>query len=263
MIRISHTHGDENVVFRTEGGDFDHWAAGDLGRCDALGSLRAYVEDHPENARFETNRVVASHAAVAALGAAQARSLGLPGRPPFVFSTDTGGVIGSPRFRLIVRWLDGGSPVVSSRKGAFLETASGTFLIPEPLFSAIELADGFDGSAVELTEHWGDTQVRFGPMLSQYLSQPARCFRFWIEGVNIFAEHGAHVGTVCGSAWAGTDLVDHEVKQFLELSVLPKALVEQGDSGARHVCPIVVPPIASAVTTTHFQRQRLRVGLRV
>ena len=155
MIRISHTHGDENVVFVTEGGDFDRWAAGDLGRCDALGSLRAYGEDHPESARFETNRVVASHAAVAALGAAQARSLGLPGRPPFVLSTDTGGVIGSPRFRLTARWLDGGSPVMSSRKGAFLETARGTFLIPEPLFSAIELAEGFDGSAVELSEHWG------------------------------------------------------------------------------------------------------------
>ena len=155
MIRISHTHGDENVVFVTEGGDFDRWAAGDLGRCDALGSLRAYGEDHPESARFETNRVVASHAAVAALGAAQARSLGLPGRPPFVLSTDTGGVIGSPRFRLTARWLDGGSPVMSSRTGAFLETTNGTFLIPEPLFSAIELAEGFDGSAVELTEHWG------------------------------------------------------------------------------------------------------------
>ena len=44
--------------------------------------------------------------------------------------------------------------IPSHRRGAFLETAKGTFLIPEPLFSAIELADGFDAGDVDLPEHW-------------------------------------------------------------------------------------------------------------
>ena len=44
--------------------------------------------------------------------------------------------------------------ITSHRRGAFLETAKGTFLIPEPLFSAIELADGFDAGDVDLPEHW-------------------------------------------------------------------------------------------------------------
>ena len=170
MIRIGYTCDDEGVIFTTEGaapgfigrmlgtkaetGDVDRWAAGDAGRCDALGALRIHGEDHPGAVRFKDDRIVASHAAVATLGAAQARALGLPGRPPFVLSTDTSGVIGSPRFKLTARWLDAGQPVTSHRRGAFLETAKGTFLIPEPLFSAIELADGFDAGDVDLPEHW-------------------------------------------------------------------------------------------------------------
>ena len=170
MIKIRHTCDDASVIFTTEGSapgrlgqmlgrrtetaNVDHWVAGDAGRCDALGALRAYGEDHPGAVRFENDRIVASHAAVAALGAAQARALGLPGRPPFVLSTDTSGVIGSPDFKLTTRWLDADRPITTHRRGAFLEAAKGTFLIPEPLFSAIELADDFDAVAVDLPEHW-------------------------------------------------------------------------------------------------------------
>ena len=170
MIKIKHTRDDASVIFtteesapgrlgrmfgrKTETANVDRWAAGDAGRCDALGSLRAYGEDCPGSVRFESDRIVASHTAVATLGTAQARALGLPGRPPFVLSTDTSGVIGSPGFKLTARWLDAGQPVTSYRRGAFLETAKGTFLIPEPLFSVIEFADGFDAGAVDLPEHW-------------------------------------------------------------------------------------------------------------
>ena len=170
MIRLGHNCDNEGVVFTAEGatlglvgrllgadpetGDVDRWAAGDAGRCDALGALRAYGEDHPGAVRFENDRIIASHAAVAALGAAQARALGLPGRPPFVLSTDTSGVISSPDFKLTTRWLDADRPITTHRRGAFLETAKDTFLIPEPLFSAIELADDFDAGVVDLPEHW-------------------------------------------------------------------------------------------------------------
>ena len=164
MIQISHAFLDGNVVFTTEGGSVDLWASGDAGRCDAIGFLRGCGEGSPESVRFENSRIVASHAVVAKLGAAQAYALGLPGRPPFVLSTDTSGTIGLPRFKLTARWLDGGRPVVSRRQGAFLETAKGTFLIPEPLFSAIELADGFDAGAVELPEHWA-ALARFRSLL--------------------------------------------------------------------------------------------------
>ena len=164
MIQISHALSDGNVVFTTGGGSVDHWASGDAARCDAIGFLRGYGEGSPEDVHFESDRIVASHAVVAKLRAAQAHSLGLAGRPPFVLSTDTSGVIGSPGFKLTARWLDGGRPVVARRRGAFLETAKGTFLIPEPLFSAIELADGFDAGAVELPEHWA-ALARFRSLL--------------------------------------------------------------------------------------------------
>ena len=170
MIQISYDYDSEGVVFTTkeavrglvsrllgtqpEARHVDRWAAGDAGRCDTLGALRAYGEDHPDAVRFENDRILTSHAAVAALDAAQARAIGLPNRPPFVLSTDTSGVIGAPDFKLTTRWLDAGQRITAHRQGAFLETAKGTFLIPEPLFSAIELADHFDANAVDLPEHW-------------------------------------------------------------------------------------------------------------
>ena len=103
---------------------------------------------------FEGDAAVASHAAVASLGAGQARALGLPERPPFVLATGVRDVVGSPGFKLTAQWLDSGQPVAVLRQGAFLDTARGRFLVPEPLFSAVELADRFEGGTIELPEHW-------------------------------------------------------------------------------------------------------------
>lgn len=215
MIKIKHTHDDASVIFTTEesapgrlGGMFgrrtetanvDRWAAGDAGRCDALGALRAYGEDRPGTVHFQSNRIVASHAAVAALGAAQARTLGLPSRPPFVLSTDTNGVIGSPGFKLTAHWLDTGQPVTSRRRGAFLETAKGTFLIPEPLFSIIELADGFDADAVDLPEHWA-ALARFRRLLDpdDASGDPAEMSGF-LRGLRIYT------GSALSLALSGAD----------------------------------------------------------
>ena len=171
---------------RTETANVDHWAAGDAGRCDALGALRIHGEDHPGAVRFENDRIVASHAAVATLGAAQARALGLPGHPPFVLSTDTSGVIGSLGFKLTAHWLDAGQPVVTRRRGAFLEAAKGTFLIPEPLFSVIELADGFDAGPVGLPEHWA-ALARFRRLLDPDVTgdDPAEMSDF-LRGLRIY-----------------------------------------------------------------------------
>ena len=68
--------------------------------------------------------------------------------------TETQGVIGEPGFKLITRWLESERFVPTRRQGAFLTSAHGEFLIPEPLFSAIELAQRFDASTVELPDHW-------------------------------------------------------------------------------------------------------------
>ena len=170
MIRISHTYDDKRVVFTAEGatpgmlgrlfggkkesGNVDDWVAGDAARCGALGALRMFGEDHPGTVLAKTSRLEAAHFAVASLDMKQARALGLPGRPPYVFTADTAGVIGSPEFTLSVRWLDAGTPIPARRRGAFLETPRGVYLIPEPLFSATELADGFDAGAVDLPGHW-------------------------------------------------------------------------------------------------------------
>lgn len=170
MMQIGYKYDDESIVLtvegtvrgvagrlfraRTETGDVDGWVAGDAARCDALGMLRMYGEDHPGTVGIREDRIFVTHAAVAALSAGQAHALGLPDRPPFVLSTDTSGVIGSPGFTLTARWLNAGQPIATRRRGAFLETSKGSFLIPDPLFSALELADRFDSGGVDLPEHW-------------------------------------------------------------------------------------------------------------
>ena len=126
MIRIDHTYDDKRVVFtavgaasgilgrlfggETEAGRVDDWVAGDAARCGALGALRMFGEDHPGTVHVEADRLEAAHTAVASLDANQARALGLPGRPPYVFTADTVGVIGSPDFTLTARWLDADAP---------------------------------------------------------------------------------------------------------------------------------------------------------
>ena len=176
MIGLDHTHDDEQVVFtatsptpgllgrifqaQSASPDLDTWAASDAARCDGLGALRLYGDTYPEAVRFEADRVVATHAAVAALTAGQARSLGLPGPPPLALVADTSGVIGSVSFELHARWIDAGRPAVARRRGAFLETAQGAFLIPDPQFSLTELADAFEAGSVGLPDHW-DALARF------------------------------------------------------------------------------------------------------
>ena len=202
MIPISHAYDDRRVVFtaadappglfgrlfgrKTEAGNVDDWVAGDASRCSALGALRMFGEDHPGTVHVEEDRLETTHAAVASLDASQARTLGLPDRPPYVFAADTGGVIGSPDFTLNPRWLDDGTPAPAHRRGAFLETASGVFLIPDPLFSAIELADDFDAAAVELPGHWA-ALARFRRLLDPEAggAAPADVSRF-LQGLRIY-----------------------------------------------------------------------------
>lgn len=80
--------------------------------------------------------------------------MNLPNRPPYVLATDTSGVIGSSNFKLTTRWLAGNTPIATQRGGAFLQTGDGTFLIPEPLFSALELTDSFESGDHDLPGHW-------------------------------------------------------------------------------------------------------------
>lgn len=135
-------------------GSVDEWAQGSDRRCDALAALWSYGEEHPDTVDIRSNRIGASHGAVASLRASQARALGLPPPPPFAFAADTSGAVGSPRFKLVTRWLDRGSPVLVQRVGAFLETGRGEFLISEPMYSAVLLAERFRAAEVDLADHW-------------------------------------------------------------------------------------------------------------
>ena len=56
------------------------------------------------------------------------------------------------------------APRSPRRRGALLETAQGVFLIPDPQFSLVELADAFEAGLVDLPDHW-DALARFRHLL--------------------------------------------------------------------------------------------------
>lgn len=151
---IQYERDGKQVVFTNANQRVDDWVAGSAARCGALAALRSFADEHPGAVTFEPDRIVAGHAAIASLSISQARAMSLPDRPPYVLAADTSGVIGSPSFELTTRWLAGNTPLATQRDGAFLQTGDGSFLIPEPLFSALELADSFESGAHDLPGHW-------------------------------------------------------------------------------------------------------------
>ncbi|PJK28313.1 SNF2-related protein [Minwuia thermotolerans] len=140
---------DEPIVLPT-----DSWTYEDHALATAIAELRHIGEERDGAVRFEDDRIVADHAAIAALGVNAARQLGLPETVPYAFHADTRGVIGKDSFRLVGDWMEGGRLVTTRRNGAFLTAAGGTFRIPEPIFSALELCDSFEAGALDLPEHW-------------------------------------------------------------------------------------------------------------
>ena len=172
---------------RTPSPDINGWAAGAAARCDGLGALRQYGEEHAGTVQVEADRIAASHAAVATLTAGQARSLGLPGHPPFPLVADTRGVIGSSGFELRTRWMESGRPVTARRRGAFLESGKGVFLIPDPQFSLVELADAFEAGSVAPPEHW-NALARFRHLLGSAPESPdAVSMSEFLRGLRIYS----------------------------------------------------------------------------
>ena len=180
MLQINYQYDDKSVVFSAVESvpgkyfrlrqklkavkNVDAWVSGNLARCDAIAALRVYGEENPEAIRFEDGRIIASHAAVARLSDNQARALHLPGVPPYVLASNTHVIIGSSSFMLTTEWLQHGEAVATSQVGAFLETADGTFRIPEPLFSAIEQTAVYKSETADLPTQW-DALSRFRKLL--------------------------------------------------------------------------------------------------
>lgn len=180
MLQISYTYDDKSVVFSAAESvpgkyfrlrqkvraveNVDAWVASNSARCDAIAALRICGEENPEAVRFEDGRIIASHLAVASLSDNQARALNLPGVPPYALAANTLGIIGSSSFMLTTEWLQHGESVAASQIGAFLETADGTFRIPEPLFSAIEQAAIFKSETADLSTQW-EALSRFRKLL--------------------------------------------------------------------------------------------------
>ncbi|MEQ9145441.1 MAG: SNF2-related protein [Parvibaculaceae bacterium] len=130
------------------------WSSVDKRLYEAIAALHRLGDERDDAVRFEEGAVFADHRAVASLSADAAHLLGLPETVPFVFAADTAGVIGQASFRLTYDWRDGGRSVSTRRRGAILDTPAGSFRIPEPILSAIELSEAFEAGSVDLPEHW-------------------------------------------------------------------------------------------------------------
>ena len=134
--------------------DIKSWSQTDQSLCFAIAELRVYKESHEDEVVFDKDVIHLSHAAVAALSENAATVLSLPPILPLIFEADIDGIVGQSSFRLRSQWSDGGGKVSCIRTGAFIETAKGQYRIPEPLYSAIEMAEGFDPQESDLPGHW-------------------------------------------------------------------------------------------------------------
>lgn len=171
MVQVNADIRDEGVMLRAEesaarrvfgllgGGKGQsvppgEWSTADRHLCEAVAALQRLGDERDGAIRFDGESVFADHRAIASLNADVARLLGLPETVPFVFAADTDGVIGKSSFRLTFNWTDGGRSISARRRGSILETPAGSFRIPEPIFSAIELSEAFEAGTVDLPEHW-------------------------------------------------------------------------------------------------------------
>ncbi|MBT6492825.1 MAG: hypothetical protein HOK97_23845, partial [Deltaproteobacteria bacterium] len=115
----------------------------DAGLALAVGALQAYEDRHPGNVHVDESDLTASHAAVASLNEPCAKALGLPPPAPFVLQVSTTGNIAHDNFQIVARWFDGGAPVQTKRIGAFLQSVSGDFLIPQPTYAILSAIEQF------------------------------------------------------------------------------------------------------------------------
>ena len=203
MMAIEHAVQPDRVLFRATrsrigqqgqparrqstdpGPSVDAWVGGDLARCSALAALRRFGDEHPGAVVVRDSEISASHAAVAALTSAQASALNLPERPPFSLKLDVRGVIGSSGFALRTEWLRNELPVTTRRQGAFLDSGHGAFLIPDPLFSAVELADRFDAASTDISGHWS-ALARFRRLFDGATTESAVEMTPFLQGIRIF-----------------------------------------------------------------------------
>jgi hypothetical protein len=127
----------------------------DAGLALAVGALQAYEDRHPGNVHVDESDLTASHAAVASLNEPCAKALGLPPPAPFVLQVSTTGNIAHDNFQIVARWFDGGAPVQTKRIGAFLQSVSGDFLIPQPTYAILSAIEQFSLLAnSDATDRW-------------------------------------------------------------------------------------------------------------
>ena len=94
-------------------------------------------------------------------------------------------MIGSSGFALRTEWLRNGLPVTTRRQGAFLDSGHGAFLIPDPLFSAVELADRFDAASTDISGHWS-ALARFRRLFDGATTESAVEMTPFLQGIRIF-----------------------------------------------------------------------------
>ena len=109
----------------------------------AIGDLRAWSDQHPDEVEISDQSISMSHDAVANLSTSSAKVLGLPEDVDLTLHTDVEGTVGRPDFRLRYEWSRHGRRELPIRQGAILNTSNGHRRIPLWMKRALDLADGF------------------------------------------------------------------------------------------------------------------------
>ena len=118
----------------------------------ALAELNLLNDTFEDQIKFTEDGVMISHFCLAKLSANSLKLLGLPNNPNSKFLLSLRGDIGGSDFDLKYQWKDLNG---TEETGAFLRSDTDDFIIPDPIFSIIELIKEFrEANSAELQNRW-------------------------------------------------------------------------------------------------------------
>lgn len=177
MTAFAHTVESDGLLLRLEA------PSGFLGRSKSALPWPQWLSEAPASSRLalarlsdwaldgriqiHANAVFIPHAVAATLTDGQARSLGLPGAPPFAVHLEHDGTFDQPAFRFALTWRKNFQPVMARRTGCILRVGQQQYRLSEPLYQLCEAADAFNAAPPEQVEARFLVWARIQPYLEQ------------------------------------------------------------------------------------------------
>lgn len=122
--------------------DVKHWLIKQNDLFSVQVDLKKLADEKDSYVTFHSDHLLLSHEAVAKLSEKTAKKFNLPPSPPLTLFISKEGIPGTKTFKLIADWRNHrDQTALTERNGCFLNTETGLYRIPTPIYEALELYD--------------------------------------------------------------------------------------------------------------------------